>query len=231
MIEYRGSRLRGGHELVLGNKLLEDARLKREPVRYWHRIGGQWKFKSWVIVVDRTKIVVDEIDYIASQSILWFLVPVPSIDPSYWPLEISNLKILELPATANDNPRALDELLKDYFIISAELELESKGKIVSTDPRSQYKRRKLARDLVIARSRNTCEYDKCNGMPPDVNRQGQAILQVDHIQPLAERGADVPRNMIALCPNCHSAKTFGLHSDQIIKRFRVIVERIEKLLS
>jgi 5-methylcytosine-specific restriction protein A len=84
---------------------------------------------------------------------------------------------------------------------------------------------------VIARSGNKCEYDKCTGMPPDVNKQGLAILQVDHIDALSEGGADIPSNMIALCPNCHSAKTFGLHSDQMSRRFKIIVERIEKKLA
>jgi 5-methylcytosine-specific restriction protein A len=67
-------------------------------------------------------------------------------------------------------------------------------------------------------------------MPPDVNRQGHAIIQVDHINPLANGCADIPSNMIALCPNCHSAKTYGLHSDQFTKRFQIIVSKIEQLL-
>jgi len=232
VIEYRGQGLRGEQRLVLGNKLLEDARLQRKPVRYWHRpSGGSWIFESWVIVADRTQIIEDDSDSNSAQRILWFLVPIASIEPSQWPKEITEAKILELPEIAVEKPRKTKDLLKDYSAISEQLEKESTGKIVSIAPRTQYKRRKEARDLVIARSKNSCEYDRCTGMPPDVNRQGQAILQVDHIHALAEGGSDIPSNMIALCPNCHSAKTFGLHSEQMTKRFKIIVSRIEKLLT
>ncbi len=232
VIEYRGQGLRGEQRLVLGNKLLEDARLERKPVRYWHRpSGGSWVFESWVIVADRTQIIEEDSDSMSVQRILWFLVPIPSTDTSQWPRDLVNSKILDLPDIPNEKPRRTKDLLQDYSAISAQLEIESTGKIVSTAPRTQYKRRKEARDLVIARSQNKCEYDKCTGMPPDVNRQGKAILQVDHIHALSEGGADVPSNMIALCPNCHSAKTFGLHSDQMSKRFKIIVDRIEKSLN
>jgi len=231
VIEYRGQGLRGEQKLILGNKLLEDARVQGKPVRYWHRpSGGTWIFESWVVVADRTQIIEDDTDLNSVQRILWFLVPIPSLNVSEWPVEVSQSTTIELPEILIEKPRKTKDLLIDYAAISALLELESAGKTVTATPRTQYKRRKEARDLVIARSQNKCEYDKCTGMPPDVNRQGKAILQVDHIHALAAGGLDVPSNMIALCPNCHSAKTFGLHSEKMTKRFKIIVERIEKSL-
>lgn len=71
VIEYRGQGLRGEQKLVLGNKLLEEARLQRSPVRYWHRpSGGSWIFESWVIVADRTQIIEDDTDSNSVQRIL-----------------------------------------------------------------------------------------------------------------------------------------------------------------
>jgi 5-methylcytosine-specific restriction enzyme A len=231
VIEYRGQGLRGQQKLVLGNKLLEDARLQKKPVRYWHRpSGGRWVFESWVVVADRTQIVEDDTDSNSAQRILWFLVPIPSLDISQWPQEVVDAEILTLSPISSEAPKKKRDLLKNYASISAQLEIESTGKTISALPKTQYKRRKEARDLVLARANNKCENDKCTGMPPDVNRQGMAILQVDHIHPLGEGGLDIPSNMIALCPNCHSAKTFGLHSEKMIKRFKIIVERLEKLL-
>ena len=46
-------------------------------------------------------------------------------------------------------------------------------------------------------------------MPAEPNRQGQPILDVDHIKDLAKGGDDHPTNMVALCPNCHAVKTRG----------------------
>jgi hypothetical protein len=38
--------------------------------------------------------------------------------------------------------------------------------------------------------------------------------------------------MIALCPNCHEAKTHGANKEKMIKKLKVIVETAEaKLLS
>jgi len=231
VIEYRGQRIRKEQALVLGNKLLEEARLERRPIRFWHRpVGRSWIFETWALAVDRTQIIEEGPASASSQRILWFLVPIPSLDSSLWPNGLHDLKILELPEIQLENLRQNSDLLKNYSSISAELEMKSIGKKVSTSPISLYRRRKEARDLVIARSRNKCEHDRCTGMPPDVNRQGHAIIQVDHINPLANGGADIPSNMIALCPNCHSAKTYGLHSDQFTKRFQIIVSRIEQLL-
>ena len=95
----------------------------------------------------------------------------------------------------------------------------------------RFKRSRDARDLVIARSKFKCEYDKCTGMPPDVDSQGKPILQVDHIMPLSEGGSDRPSNMIAICPNCHVAKTIGLNKKIIAKEFLQIVNKKEKYLN
>ena len=231
IIEYRGQGLTGEQRLILGNKLLEDARLNKEPVRYWHRPSGEsWIFDSWVVVADRSIVIEEDINSVSSRRILWFLIPIDSPIKDNWPLEIKNAPVLNLTDVRNEEPKKLKDLLKDYQKISSQLELEIAGKIISSSPRTQYKRRKEARDLVIARSKNSCEYDKCNGMPPDVNRQGLAILQVDHIVALAEGGPDIPSNMIALCPNCHAAKTYGLHSKKMSKRFKLLVQRKEELL-
>ncbi|WP_397428105.1 HNH endonuclease [Pseudarthrobacter sulfonivorans] len=51
-------------------------------------------------------------------------------------------------------------------------------------------------------------------MPSEPNRGGEPILDVDHVQDLARGGEDHPRNMIALCPNCHAVKTRGANEAQ-----------------
>src|SRR5215217_1304942 len=49
-------------------------------------------------------------------------------------------------------------------------------------------------------------------MPAELNRRGEPILDVDHIKDLALGGDDHPRNMAALCPNCHACKTRGANA-------------------
>jgi len=80
--------------------------------------------------------------------------------------------------------------------------------------RVNYARSAAARRAVLIRSGGRCESPRCTGMPADLTRRGQPILDVDHIQDLAKGGEDHPRNMVALCPNCHACKTRGHNAAQ-----------------
>ncbi|WP_459349076.1 HNH endonuclease signature motif containing protein [Cellulomonas olei] len=59
-------------------------------------------------------------------------------------------------------------------------------------------------------------------MPAERNRQGDPILDVDHIRDLGLGGDDHPRNMVALCPNCHACKTRGERAPQWRKELVLI---------
>lgn len=66
-----------------------------------------------------------------------------------------------------------------------------------------------AREAVLVRSRGRCENPGCTGQPQDVTVHGEPILEVDHVEPMADGGRDHPEQMVALCPNCHAVKTRG----------------------
>ncbi|MFB9591999.1 HNH endonuclease [Streptomyces racemochromogenes] len=66
-----------------------------------------------------------------------------------------------------------------------------------------------ARRAVLMRAQGRCENPACGGQPADVTDDGQAILEVDHIERIAEGGRDHPVQMVALCPNCHAMKDRG----------------------
>lgn len=66
-----------------------------------------------------------------------------------------------------------------------------------------------ARRAVLLRSQGHCESPRCTGDIHDLTDSGDPILEVDHIHDLAKGGADLPAQMIALCPNCHAIKTRG----------------------
>jgi 5-methylcytosine-specific restriction protein A len=78
--------------------------------------------------------------------------------------------------------------------------------------RTDYARSAAARRAVLLRSQGGCESPSCTGMPAESNRRGEPILDVDHIKDLALGGEDHPRNMAALCPNCHACKTRGANA-------------------
>ena len=71
-----------------------------------------------------------------------------------------------------------------------------------------------ARQAVLLRSQGRCENPRCTGDIQDRTDRGEPILEVDHIQDLAQGGPDQPAQMIALCPNCHAIKTRGRTSEE-----------------
>jgi 5-methylcytosine-specific restriction protein A len=231
VIEYRGQGLSGNQKIADGNKLLESARISKSAVRYWYQPSkGEITFKQWVIVADRTTIFENDFEDNSAERILWFLVPVGSKNEMDWPQEVVEAEVFSLPSDEKAIPRNPETLLSRYAQLSQILRQEASVSTVSSRSRRTFKRRKDARDLVLARSGQKCEYSKCSGMPIDTDRHGFALLEVDHIKPLAEGGPDVPSNMIALCPNCHVAKTRGKNATSMTSELKKIVAVKEEAL-
>jgi 5-methylcytosine-specific restriction protein A len=227
-IEYRGQGLSGNHSLPDGNRYLEDARINKTPIRFWFKPSkGRVAFKNWAVVTDRTTIFENDQEDNSAERILWFLAEVGGPNEEDWPLEVVISEVLALPEEEKAIPRSPDKLLARYSQLSEILAQEASESSVSHRTRRTFKRRKDARDLVLARSAEKCENSRCTGMPSDKDRHGRALLEVDHIKPLAEGGPDIPSNMIALCPNCHVAKTRGVNAASMSKELKKIVEAKE----
>lgn len=224
VIEYRGQGLSGDQKISDGNRLLENARISKTPVRFWYQPSkAEIVFKHWVVVTDRTTIFENDFDDKSAERILWFLVPVGSKHTEDWPKEVLDSEVIDIPKNEKAIPRNPELLLSRYAQLSDILQQEVSTSTKSTGTRRIFKRRKDARDLVLARSHQKCEYTKCTGMPLDTDKNGFALLEVDHIKPLAEGGPDIPSNMIALCPNCHVAKTRGKNSKLMATELKRIV--------
>ena len=227
-IEYRGQGLSGNQSLTDGNRYLEDARISKSPIRFWFKPSkGRIVFKNWAVVADRTTIFENDQEDNSAERILWFLAEVGSPYAQDWPDEVANFEVLELPEEEKPISRSPEKLLARYSQLSEILSQEASESVVSQKTRRTFKRRKDARDLVLARSGDKCENTWCTGMPRDTDKHGRALLEVDHIKPLGEGGPDVPSNMIALCPNCHVAKTRGINAAAMSKELKKIVEARE----
>jgi 5-methylcytosine-specific restriction protein A len=207
---YRGEGLRGDQSFhAPGNRYLTEALATASPVRFWYGPkGGPIVFHMWCVVVGRnwTRGVGD--NGIDRREIAWRLRRVPSPDPSHWPAEID-----ELRALSDDGPsdEAAPEGQPDpgYQELLARVNAHAGSQPRRGLGRLTYGRQEAARRAVLKRARFTCESPRCTGMPPELTRKGEPILEVDHIVELSQGGADTPANMVSLCPNCHAAKTRG----------------------
>ncbi|MFF7034483.1 HNH endonuclease signature motif containing protein [Streptomyces griseus] len=84
-----------------------------------------------------------------------------------------------------------------------------------------------ARRAVLLRCGNRCENPGCfKADLPYRTSAGEPLLQVDHIDNHATGGRDYPSAMIALCPNCHSNKTYGADRLALTETFRKEAARL-----
>jgi 5-methylcytosine-specific restriction protein A len=233
-VEYRGKGLTGEQKLTEGNELLENARLSKSAIRFWYKPSkGNWLFRNWAAVADRDNIEEEDIEGNLAKRFLWYLEPVVSQDKTLWPAELVQALVRDISedeVILLKNPK---NLLLDYARIAKELEANPTTIASSAKPRTpQPRRRKRAKDIVIARAAGVCENDQCTGMPPDVKKDGTPLFQVDHIIQLSDGGPDQPDNMIALCPNCHTAKTLGKNKSSMTARLkRIAITRHAALLT
>jgi 5-methylcytosine-specific restriction protein A len=210
---YRGEGLNGPQQVTAGgNARLEQARITRTAVRFWYRpTGGRFSFLAWVVVLGRAWISGVGLDGQPRPELEWRLEAVPGRVPDQWPSEV--VQALEDAAvTADGDGAAAHEAQADITYAALLERIDQRGQPRRPDGvvvRTDYQRSAAARRAVLIRSGGRCESSRCTGMPAEPGRRGHPILDVDHIQDLARGGEDHPRNMVALCPNCHACKTRG----------------------
>lgn len=71
---------------------------------------------------------------------------------------------------------------------------------------------------VLQRANEHCEL--CGTPAPFEDSKGVPFLEVHHVKRLADGGPDVPRNAVALCPNCHREAHYGIKQDEIRKKLK-----------
>ncbi|KPM00578.1 hypothetical protein AN167_07575 [Vibrio splendidus] len=77
----------------------------------------------------------------------------------------------------------------------------------STTTTTSYARSPEVKAWVLNRANGICEC--CNKKAPFETEEGKHFLEVHHILPLVEGGADTVENCAGICPNCHRMLHFG----------------------
>ncbi|WP_370587835.1 HNH endonuclease [Psychrobacter sp. JCM 18901] len=83
--------------------------------------------------------------------------------------------------------------------------------------------------LCKRRANGICE--GCNEIAPFKTKSGP-YLEVHHLTRLADGGADLPQNVIALCPTCHRRAHYSLNylefNSQLINEVAAIEAKINE---
>ncbi|WP_158633249.1 HNH endonuclease signature motif containing protein [Amycolatopsis sp. WAC 04182] len=218
--EYRGEGQTGKQRLdAPGNKMLEEARRKRHAVRYWYRpLGGVFRFVTWVAVLNRAQVWSPDNKKELRLEYAFQMMAVPSPDVDTWSSDVQSLiddqEITDTsppkPPAQNASKQARQKTYQQYLQdIGDPQNPDDEEPGPTRRGRNHYRRSVKSRQAVRVRANDECENDRCTGMPGDTKPDGSAILEVDHIDDRARGGSDHPTAMIALCPNCHAAKTYG----------------------
>ena len=180
-------------------------------------------FERWVVIVGRHCEWHRDLNGEWRRAYVYDLAPVTSPKPADWPAELQ----AEVDARSTDDDLepvppdptlpAAPSLAELYARMSKRAGQQA-GRPVGQRTATDYARSSVAREAVLLRAQGSCENDRCAGMACDVRLDGTAILEVDHVKDLAKGGPDKPHNMIALCPNCHAAKTRGRARDALRRR-------------
>jgi 5-methylcytosine-specific restriction protein A len=88
-----------------------------------------------------------------------------------------------------------------------------------------YYRSQALKLYVIARSRGTCE--GCGENAPFHTRSGP-YLECHHVHRLADGGPDHPKNVVALCPNCHRRAHFANDAKAYNESLKKVAREAEK---
>lgn len=99
------------------------------------------------------------------------------------------------------------------------------------DPISQtnFKRSDIIKTYALSRADGKCE--SCENDAPFLKRNGQPYLEVHHIIELNNGGSDSPKNVAAICPNCHARVTHGQDATEFNNELKNKVTEIEKQLT
>lgn len=77
---------------------------------------------------------------------------------------------------------------------------------------SSFQRDPRVREAVQSRAKGSCEL--CSQPGPFLTRDGDRYLEVHHLTPLAQGGADLIENAAAVCPNCHRELHHGVAAQE-----------------
>ena len=103
--------------------------------------------------------------------------------------------------------------------------------IAPTSARSVAEYRLRSREVkqyALGRAKGICE--SCGAVGPFEVRNGDRYLEVHHLLRLADDGPDVPRNVAAICPNCHRHAHFGADKHAFSANLLRKIENIEDLM-
>lgn len=148
----------------------------------------------------------------------------PLLSEADWNAIASTNAKLELfePTADNEKLERLVDALQQQEIDIPKGSLTPKQSSVTA---TAYYRDPLVKAWVMKNANGVCE--ACLSSAPFKRSNGTPYLEVHHLVPLSEGGADTINNALAVCPNCHRSLHHGEDKARLIVDIRSKLSRLE----
>ena len=154
-------------------------------------------------------------------------LPIGNVGARVKPIIISAIEkhSVGMPWVATSDPELLDERVS--VMLQQPLVETPAGNDTPKKTLSQvtaFERSPAVKAWVLKHAGPFCE--GCHAVAPFEIKPGVPYLEVHHVIPLAENGADTVENAVALCPNCHRRCHYALGREEFIRELYVKVPRL-----
>lgn len=123
--------------------------------------------------------------------------------------------------------RNLDEISLDELYDQAEASVNGEGRTTNeSQSHTTYPRSEVVRKYPLRVAGGVCQ--GCGDDAPFLTDDGEPFLEVHHLRRRSDGGADHPKNVIALCPNCHRRVHHGRNGDEFNED---LIDKAEELHS
>jgi len=120
---------------------------------------------------------------------------------------------------------SLDDISVDELYDQAEASVNGEGRTTNESrSRTTYPRSEVVKKYALRVADGVCQ--GCGDDAPFLTDDGEPFLEVHHMRRRSDGGADHPKNVIALCPNCHRWVHYGQDGEEFNQK---LIDRVEEL--
>lgn len=152
------------------------------------------------------------------------IINIPSVfDYEFWEKIIhGNSSVLLQPT---DDEFILNTRVKNLLKSPLDKPRGYESPITAERVQKVYFRDPAVKAWVLQQSKGICEF--CESNAPFSIIGGAPYLEVHHVVPLSESGADTINNCVALCPNCQRAFHYSENAKELIDNIYTKIERLK----
>jgi len=221
VFNYTGEGQEGDMKMTKGNLAIRDHQKNRKSIYLFEKVETGYNFVGLCNYID------DRIEKLNDRN-------GELRDAIVFRLDVKNIEEITSSINSVETPKAVYitkpskgkslQQLREIALSSTPTHASTQEKIQSIQNRST-----AIKLYAKKRANGICE--GCNETAPFETKSGP-YLEVHHLTRLADGGADLPQNIIALCPTCHRKAHYSLDclefNNQLIKKVAAIEAKLSE---